>query len=117
MLKKYMQLDGKPLVTEFMLNIHKMKAELNEHRYYLERKVEYKTAHLLTRINMLEACNKTLGSKLSQAHKKLAELQPAISHPDAESTDSGSRLYVVNSHPENSSAAALHSLRVTHAVA
>jgi len=54
------------------LDINKMQAELDEHRYHLERKVEQRTEHLLKHIALLESCNATLCDKLALAQKDLA---------------------------------------------
>lgn len=42
-----------------------MEAELNEHRYYLERNVEQRTEHLMKRIAVLESCNAALCDRLA----------------------------------------------------
>jgi len=52
-----------------------MEAELNDHRYYLERKVEQRTEQLVKRIALLEFCNTTLCDKLSQAQKEIVALR------------------------------------------
>lgn len=54
------------------LDIKKMQAELDEHRYHLERKVEQRTEYLLKHIALLESCNATLCDKLALAQKELA---------------------------------------------
>lgn len=60
-----------------------MRAELNEHRYNLERNVQLRTMHLLKRITLLESCNATLCDRLACAQKELGELkrQGAIAQP------------------------------------
>lgn len=58
-------------VRKFMRVMKKMKAELHEHRYCLERKVEQRTALLMKRIAVLESCNTTLCDKLVQAQREL----------------------------------------------
>lgn len=55
-----------------------MEAELNEHRYYLERKVEQRTEQLVTRITLLESCNATLCNKLAQARGEIAALHKQL---------------------------------------
>lgn len=89
-----------PFISQSMLNIRKMKAELNEHRYYLEQKVEYRTEHLLKRIVFLESCNTALCDKLAAVQKELAALrqQPASSTPKpaADAKDRSMKLYVMN---------------------
>jgi len=56
----------------------KLEAELNEHRYYLERKVEQRTGWLMRRITLLEACNSTLCNKLAQARSEANTLRKQI---------------------------------------
>ena len=51
-----------------------MQAELDEHRYYLERKVEQRTEQLMKRIALLESCNAALGEKLAQANRDIITL-------------------------------------------
>ncbi|MDD5323522.1 MAG: hypothetical protein PHD43_23535 [Methylococcales bacterium] len=58
-----------------------MEAELNEHRYYLERKVEQRTEQLMKRLALLESCNATLCDKLALAHKEIAALKQRSEHP------------------------------------
>lgn len=58
-----------------------MEAELNEHRYYLERKVEQRTEQLMRRLALLESCNASLCDKLALAHKELAALKQQPPHP------------------------------------
>lgn len=82
-----------------MLDIRKMKAELNEHRYHLEQNVERRTEHLLKRIALLESCNTTLSGKLALAHKEITALRQWPVHilpkKDAESSDCSVKLYVM----------------------
>ena len=70
-----MKSELKPFISEIMYR--EMKAELHEHRYYLEQKVERRTEHLLKRIASLEACNATLCDKLAAAQQELATLRQA----------------------------------------
>lgn len=65
-------------VRSSSLAVKKLEAELNEHRYYLERKVEQRTEELVKRINLLESCNSTLCDKLAEAKKLIAELHKQI---------------------------------------
>lgn len=89
-----------PFISQYRLNIRKMKAELNEHRYYLEQKVEHRTEHLLKRIVFLESCNTALCNKLAAAQKELAiqKLQPAstVPKPAADAKDRAMKLYVMS---------------------
>jgi PAS domain S-box-containing protein len=70
---------GTPLfIRGVMLDItdkKEMEAELNQHRYYLERHVELRTGQLIKRMALLESCNATLGSKLALARTELAALK------------------------------------------
>lgn len=58
-----------------MLKMKKMKAELNELRYYLEQNAERRTDHLSLRIAMLESRNATLCDELASSQEKPAELR------------------------------------------
>lgn len=82
-----------------MLDINKMKAELNQHRYYLERKVEQRTEQLLKRLVLLESCNSTLCDKLAIANKELIALKQLTTYAslsiDAEPKDRAAKLYVI----------------------
>ena len=78
----------KPFISEIMYR--EMKAELHEHRYYLEQKVERRTEHLLKRIASLEACNATLCDKLAAAQQELAMLRQATM------TDQAMPLHIVD---------------------
>lgn len=73
---------GDPLfVMGAMRDITEMKTmeeELNEHRYYLEKKVEQRTEQLVRRINLLESCNATLCDKLAQARRDISELHKQL---------------------------------------
>lgn len=55
-----------------------MEAELNEHRYCLERKVEQRTEQLMRRISLLESCNAILSDKLAHAKRNVAELDKQL---------------------------------------
>jgi len=55
-----------------------METELNEHRYYLEQKVEQRTKQLERKITLLESCNTTLCSKLAQAKRDITALQKQL---------------------------------------
>jgi hypothetical protein len=59
------------LSEEVILDIVKMEDELDEHRYYLEKKVAVRTEQLLTQISLLESCNEALCEKLAVANKEL----------------------------------------------
>lgn len=65
-------------VRSGVLAMKKLEAELNEHRYYLERKVEQRTEQLVKCIKLLESCNTTLCEKLAQAKRDIAALQKKI---------------------------------------
>lgn len=65
-------------VRSDFITLKKLEAELNEHRYYLDRKVEQRTEQLVKRIKLLESCNTTLCDKLAQAKRVIASLQKQI---------------------------------------
>jgi len=67
-------------VRKFMRVMKKMKAELHEHRYCLEKNVEQRTALLMKRIAVLECCNATLCDKLVQAQKELVSQRRLSAH-------------------------------------
>ena len=70
---------GMPLfIRGVMLDItdkKEMEAELNQHRYHLERHVELRTEQLIKRMALLESCNTTLGGKLASAMMELTALK------------------------------------------
>lgn len=76
------------------LAMKKLEAELNEHRYYLEQKVEQRTEQLMKRISLLESCNATLCDKLAQAKKDIAILhkQSAVNRSDSGANVSSGQL-------------------------
>lgn len=78
-----------------------MESELNEHRYYLERKVEQRTEQLMRRLALLESCNASLCDKLALAHKELAALKQQPPHTpakkDTKPNDRAVKIYVTNS--------------------
>ena len=78
-----------------------MEAELNEHRYYLERKVEQRTEQLMRRLALLESCNASLCDKLALAYKELAALKQQPPHTmarkDTRPNDRAVKIYVANS--------------------
>lgn len=69
--------------TNAPLELAEMKAELHEHRYFLEQRVERRVEHLLKRITVLESCNATLCDKLDLAHKEIAMLRQQSVSNDA----------------------------------
>ena len=105
MSNRYEKTDITLFVRKAMLDMKKIKAELNEHRYFLERNVERETGHLLKRIALLESCHATLSGKLALAHKEIAALkqQPAQILPKkgAEPNDRTVKLYVLNNQAQN----------------
>lgn len=90
MLKRYNKPGVALFVGKLMHDMKKMKAELKEHRYYLERNVEQRTEHLLKRIALLESCNATLGEKLALARKESG------SQKLAEPNDRAVKLYLMD---------------------
>lgn len=67
--------DATLFLGNVVLGMKKMKAELNEHRHFLERSVERETAYLSKRIALLESCNATLSGKLALAYQEIAMLE------------------------------------------
>lgn len=105
------KIDATIFVRKVLLDMREMKFELNEHRYYLERKVALRTAHLMKRIELLESCNATLCEKLTQTREALAMLkQSPISAPVEVGADTVTklRLYVMNPMPEAQECAEPH---------
>ncbi|MDD5323529.1 MAG: hypothetical protein PHD43_23570 [Methylococcales bacterium] len=91
-------------IREALRDITEMKAmedELNEHRYYLERKVEQRTEQLMKRLALLESCNATLCDKLALAHKEIAALKQRSEHPlakkDIKPNERAAKFCVTNS--------------------
>jgi len=87
-------------VGKAMLDMKKMKAELNELRCHLERNVEQRTEVLSKRIALLESCNTTLCDKLALISKELAALKQASLHllakKDTERNDRAVKLCIMN---------------------
>jgi predicted nuclease with TOPRIM domain len=83
-----------------MRDMKKMKAELNELRYHLERNVKQRTEPLLKRIALLESCNTTLCDKLASVRKELTALKQqsvyTLAKKDTEPNDRTVKLYVMN---------------------
>lgn len=106
MSQRYEKSDVTLFVRKAMLDMKRMKAELNEHRYFLERNVEQETAHLSKRIALLESCNAALSAKLTLAHREIAALkqQPAQTLPrkGVEPNDRAVKLYVMNNQAQKS---------------
>lgn len=100
MLNSYKKSGAMLFIGKAMLDMKKMKAELNEHCYCLERNVKQRTEPLLKRIALLESCNTTLCNKLALISKELAALkqQPvhALAKKDAERNDRTVKLCVMN---------------------
>lgn len=121
MSNRYEKSDTTLFVRKAMLDMKKMKAELNEHRYFLERNVERETEHLLKRIALLESCNATLSGKLALAQKEIAALkqQPAhiLPRKDAESNDRTVKLYVMNNQAQQPAGSTVQDKWGEHAAA
>jgi methionyl-tRNA synthetase len=100
MLNGYKKSVTTPFIKKIMLDLKKMKAELNEHRYYLERNVERRTDQLLKSIALLESCNATLCDKLALTRKELSAIKQQSEHTlpkiDSEPNDPTVKLYVIN---------------------
>ena len=89
MANKYRKSSTELFSFRLMQQVNKMRSELHEHRYYLERNVAQRTEHLTRRIDVLEACNAALCSKLVSSQKSLEKKYP-------ESSDSASKIRLVN---------------------
>jgi len=100
MLNSYKKSGAMLFAGKAMLDMKKMKAELNEHRYCLERNVKQRTEPLLKRIALLESCNTTLCDKLTLISKELAALKQqsvyALAKKNTEPNDRTVKLYVMN---------------------
>ena len=95
MLNRYRKSGTTLFIGNAMLGMKKIKDELNEHRYYMERNVERRTKHLLTRIAVLESCNAALCGKLALAQKDTAALQPVPLKTDTRPNDRAVKLHVM----------------------
>lgn len=100
MLNSYKKSGAMLFAGKAMLDMKKMKAELNELRYHLERNVEQRTESLLKRIALLESCNTALCDKLASACNELAALKQSSLHllakKDTERNDRTVKLCVMN---------------------
>jgi nitrate/nitrite-specific signal transduction histidine kinase len=96
MLKKYKQSSTALFLFKVMREMDKMSSELHEHRYYLEQNVAQRTEHLTKRIEVLEACNATLSSRLALSQKTLAALQHIQTLKKPEPHDGGAKFHIVN---------------------
>lgn len=100
MLNGYKKSGTTPFIKKILLDMKEMKAELNEHRYYLERNVERRTEHLLKSIALLESCNAALCDKLALTRKELSAIKQPSEHTlpktDTQPNDRTVKLYVMN---------------------
>lgn len=100
MLNGYKESGATLFFSKLMRVMKKMKAELNEHRYYLEQMVEQRTAHLLKRIAVLESCNAALCDKLASVQQEAVALKQQPAHTlfdnDAELNDCAVKLCIIN---------------------
>lgn len=71
-MKTYHQSNTIQHTFQMMQQIRKMRDEILEHRYNLEKNVERRTEKLTRRIELLESCNATLCSKLAQSRRDIA---------------------------------------------
>lgn len=62
--------------------LNEMKLELNEHHFYLERNVAFRSDHLLKRIAVLESCHLTLCAKLARVPQPDRDPSVAVSWSD-----------------------------------
>jgi len=100
MLNAYKRSGASLFVRKAMLDMKRMKVELHEHRYNLERNIERRTEHLLKSIALLESCNATLCDKLALVSKEFSALNQlqeyALPKEDTEQNDRSLKLYVMN---------------------
>ncbi len=75
MLKVYSKIVPDLFVGGVRQKIRRMKNELFELRYFLEKNVKIRTEPLLKRIAMLESCNVTLGEKLVSSQQENSVLR------------------------------------------
>lgn len=115
MLNKYRKSGTTLFIGNAMLGMKKIKDELNEHRYYMERNVEQRTEHLLKRITVLESCNAALCGKLAMAQRDLAAL--TLPKKDTSPKDRAVKLYVMNNQQRNSIGSNLQDKWAEHAAA
>lgn len=99
--KKYNKTSTTLFVSRLQQEMKKLRSELNEHRYYLERNVALRTEHLSRRIELLESCNATLCGKLAQSRKEFAEGEPTAN----EAGDGLVKLYLLNTDVQRTAAA------------
>lgn len=99
-MNKYKKTEPTLFYRKAMLDMKRVRDELKEHRYFLERSVERRTDHLSRRIALLESCNATLCDKLSTAYKEIVALKKKSTsdQPDKEAVkdDGNVKLYLVN---------------------
>jgi hypothetical protein len=80
MLNRYKKSEATLFIRKAVMDMMKIKAELYEHRYCLEKNVESRTEHLLKRIALLESCNATLCNRLASANQELVALKQLSAH-------------------------------------
>ncbi len=79
MMKNYQKSNSMLLNFKLIHELKKLRAEVHEHRYYLDKNVARRTEYLSLRIGVLESCNKTLCGKLASTRKELIQLQSSPS--------------------------------------
>ena len=92
MVNRYRKSSTKLFMFSLMQQLKKMRSELHEHRYYLEQNVDQRTEYLTRRIEVLEACNAALCSKLASSQKSPVSRTSRY----ADSADSTSKIRLVN---------------------
>lgn len=97
MVNKYKKSSTELFVFRLMQQMNKMKSELHEHRYYLEKNVAQRTEDLTKRIEVLETCNAALCSKLVSSQRMLGSL----AHSYTEPRDNTAALRLVNTRTES----------------
>lgn len=121
MSNRYEKADTTLFIRKIMLDMKKMKAELNEHRYSLERNVARETECLLKRVALLESCNATLSGKLAAAQREITALRqqasPVVPVKDISPEERPAKLYVMNKQTQRAAGPSLHGEWGGHATA
>ncbi|MDD4930126.1 MAG: hypothetical protein PHP85_12740 [Gallionella sp.] len=95
MSKKYERTSTTLFVSRIMREVKYLAAELHEHRYYLERNVERRTAQLQKRIEILESCNANLCRNLALSQRELAAMQYLHTTGGTETDNAPAKLYIL----------------------
>lgn len=121
MSNRYEKADTTLFIRKIMRDMKKMKAELNEHRYSLERNVARETECLLKRLTLLESCNATLSGKLAAAQREITALRqqasPAVPVKDMAPEERPAKLYVMSKQTQRAAGQGLYGEWGGHATA